>query len=109
MGSLQRPPYDELRERDLREREMRDREREGGPGGGRPRGPLTGALGPGMGPGSALATSHPPTPIGGRPPDPMTHGLPGPGLHPSALGEKRERDRERHYIAILLISQPFHR
>ncbi|KAI0691785.1 hypothetical protein C8T65DRAFT_82035 [Cerioporus squamosus] len=37
------------------------------------------------------------TPIGpGRPADTVTHLLPGPGLHPSALSEKREREqRER--------------
>ncbi|RPD57218.1 hypothetical protein L226DRAFT_536624 [Lentinus tigrinus ALCF2SS1-7] len=82
MASLQRPsPYDE---RDGREREP-------GPGMSRPRGPLSGTLGPGIPSGSSLPSMA----ASGRPQDTVTHLLPGPGLHPTALSEKRERERER--------------
>ncbi|KAH9893565.1 hypothetical protein C8Q73DRAFT_648035 [Cubamyces lactineus] len=86
MASLRPSPFDE---RNVREREA-------GPGmGSRPRGPHTGAStsGPGMPPGSSLA-SLPATVIGpGRPQESVAHSLLGPGHHPSAAPKDRERDR----------------
>ncbi|RDX51378.1 hypothetical protein OH76DRAFT_1401702 [Lentinus brumalis] len=82
MASLQRPTaYDE-----------RERERDPGPGMGRPRGPLSGTLGPGIPSGSTLPSMNA---TAGRSQDSVTHLLPGPGLHPTALSEKRERERDR--------------
>ncbi|OSD04904.1 hypothetical protein PYCCODRAFT_1363462 [Trametes coccinea BRFM310] len=94
MAGLQRPPpFDD--------RDGRERERDLGPGmsmgGGssssRPRGSHSGASGPGMPPGSSLA-SLPATAMGpGRSQESVTHLLSGPGLHPGAIPKDRERER----------------
>ncbi|KAI0331683.1 hypothetical protein GY45DRAFT_1248347 [Cubamyces sp. BRFM 1775] len=93
-SDIKSPVMASLRPSPLEERNVR--ERDPGPGmNSRPRGPHAGAStsGPGMPPGSSLA-SLPATVIGpGRPQDSVAQSLLGPGHHPSALPKERERER----------------